>query len=100
MNARSQDNFASGEFEKDYSEAVKKLNQAIRDSQSITKAIDEKLNEGELEKLMVLMRELMPITIQNLSTVYRFLNKYESKRHVEKIAKDDLCGEETKPNQK
>ena len=98
MNARSQDNFASGEFEKDYSEAVKKLNQVIRDSQTVTKAIEEKLNEGELEKLMVLMRELMPITIQNLSAVYYFLNKYESKGHVEKIAKDDLCREETNQN--
>lgn len=79
-----------GTFEKDYSEAISKLNQAIKDSQTITKTIEEKLNERELEDLMVVMRQLMPVTIQNLGAVCRFLNNYESKGHAAEFATDDL----------
>ena len=95
---RLQDN-SKDEFDKDYSEAVGKLNQAIKASQTISKAIEEKLNEREFENLMVLMRKLLPMTIQNLGTVYSFLHKYESKSHAAEIAKDDLCQEQREPKQ-
>lgn len=77
-------------FKEDYSEAISRLNQAIKDSQTITKTIEDKLNEQEFENLMAVMRRLMPAAIENLGAVYCFLNKYESNGHAAEFAKNDL----------
>lgn len=72
-----QSNTADNQFDKEYLEAVTKLNLALKNSEAIASEIDRKLNEAELSELITRLRELMPVAIKNLSEVYRFLNKYE-----------------------
>ena len=89
---RSQDD----QFERDYDKAVGKLKEIIRNSQIIKKAIEEKLNEDELEKLIVLMRELMPETLRDLVEVHYFLQKNGYNDNAAKT-KNDLWSKEQEP---
>jgi len=87
------------QFEKDYDEILKKLKRLIRDSQDIKMVVEKRLNTIEPDQIMVLLQELIPKAIRDLSQIYRFLNKYGYNDNVEQIQKDDWP-EKNRPKQK
>lgn len=99
MNVQLENNSSDDQFERDYVKAIDKLNKAIKDSRVITKAIEENLNEDSFEKLIVLMRKLMPETLQNLGETHHFLKKYGYNDNTAGTEKDFLR-KEKKPDQK
>ena len=72
------------------------MKEIIRNSRIIKKAIEEKLNEDELEKLIVLMRGLIPETLRDLVGVHYFLQKNGYNDNAAK-AENDLCSKEQEP---
>jgi len=72
------------QFEKDHDEALKKLRKLIRDSESIKKTVENRLDKDAPEEIMTLLRELIPKAIIDLGQIYSFLNKYGYSDNVEK----------------